>query len=250
MNTRMRTLLAASAFLLFTVALDGQATRDAERPGFSPERLARIDKWLQQYVDENRLAGVVALVLRDGNPVYERAVGWSDKEAGRRMTTDTIFRIASQSKAITSAAILALVEEGKISVNDPVSRFIPTYAKTTVSVPKDGGGADIVPARRAITIRDLLTHTAGISYGRDAHVAALYQEKGLGPAEAMAGIPPTRPSPSATRWSAWARCRSSRSLARPGSTDTTPTFSGASSNALRASGSTSSFERASPVRCG
>ena len=78
-------------------------------------------------------------MLQDGKPVYERAVGWSDKEAGRRMTTDTIFRIASQTKAITSVAILSLMEEGKIGLNDPVSRFIPTFAKTTVAVGRRRG---------------------------------------------------------------------------------------------------------------
>ncbi len=72
----------------------------------------------------------MALVLRDGKPVYERAVGWSDKEANRRMTTSTVFRIASQTKAITSAAVLALVEEGKIGLNEPVGHFIPTFKKT------------------------------------------------------------------------------------------------------------------------
>ena len=133
-------------------------------PVFSQDRLARIDSALQQYVDENRIAGAVALVLRDGRPVYERAVGWSDKEAGRRMTTDTIFRIASQTKAITSTAILALMEEGKIGLDDPVSRFIPSFAKTTVAL-KKGADVTFVPAKRAITVRDLLTHTAGISYG-------------------------------------------------------------------------------------
>src|SRR5438445_7487928 len=80
----------------------------------APDRIARIDRFLQSYVDENRVAGAVALVLRDGKPFYERAVGWSDKEAGRRMTADTVFRIASQSKALTSVAILSLMEEGKI----------------------------------------------------------------------------------------------------------------------------------------
>ena len=149
---------------------------------FAPDRVARIDSWLQRYVDENRVAGAVALVLRDGRPVYERAVGWSDKEAGRRMSVDTIFRVASQSKALTSVAILSLVEEGKIGVGDPVSRFIPGYAKTTVAVRKESGAVDIVPSRRAITIRDLLTHTAGISYGTDASVSAQYEAKGLGPA--------------------------------------------------------------------
>jgi CubicO group peptidase (beta-lactamase class C family) len=136
---------------------------------------------LQGFVDQNRLAGAVALVLRDGKPVYQRAFGWSDKEAGRRMTTDTIFRIASQTKAITSAAVMALVEEGKIGIDEPVGHFIPTFTKTSVAV-KDGSEINIVPARRAITIRDLLTHTAGISYGTDKNVGALYEAKGLGPA--------------------------------------------------------------------
>ena len=149
--------------------------------GFSAERLARLDALLQQHVDDNRAAGIVVLVLRDGQPVYERAFGWSDKEAGRRMTTDTIFRIASQSKALTSAAVLLLMEEGKLGLNTPVSAFIPSFAKTTVAVKKDGT-VTTVPARRPITIRDLLTHTAGISYGTDETVSALYEPKGLGPA--------------------------------------------------------------------
>jgi CubicO group peptidase (beta-lactamase class C family) len=153
----------------------------APSSGFAADRLARIDKVLQQYVDENRLAGIVALVLRDGQPAYERAVGWSDKEAGRRMAPGTIFRIASQTKAVTSVAILALVEEGKIGLNEPVRNFIPAYANTTVAVRNDSG-VNIVPARRAITIRDLLTHTAGISYGTQPHLAGLYEPKGLGPA--------------------------------------------------------------------
>ncbi|MEP6917667.1 MAG: serine hydrolase domain-containing protein [Acidobacteriota bacterium] len=154
----------------------------ATTAGFSAARLARIDAWLQQYVDDNRVAGAVALVLRDGKPVYERAVGWSDKEAGRRMTADSIFRIASQTKALTSVAILSLMEEGKLAITDPVSRFIPAYAKTTVGTRRDDGTLETVAARRQITIKDLLTHTAGISYGTNAHIASLYQEKGLGPA--------------------------------------------------------------------
>ena len=76
-------------------------------------------------MDEKRLAGAVALVLRDGQPVYERAVGWSDKEAGRKMSMDTIFRIASQTKALTSTAVLQLMEEGRLGLADPVSRFVP-----------------------------------------------------------------------------------------------------------------------------
>ncbi len=180
--------------LLAGVALAQQAANPSAAPAavprapstssalvWSPERAARIDRLLRQYVDQNRIAGAVALVLRDGKPVYERAVGWSDKEAGRRMTASTIFRIASQTKAITSTAVLALVEEGKIGLSEPVGHFIPTFTKTTVAV-KGDSGITTFPARRAITIQDLLTHTAGISYGTESYVAALYEAKGLGPA--------------------------------------------------------------------
>jgi CubicO group peptidase (beta-lactamase class C family) len=149
--------------------------------GFSTERLARLDAALHKYADDKRVAGAVALVLRDGRPVYQKAVGWSDQAAGRRMEPDTIFRIASQTKAITSAAILQLAEEGRLTIGNPVSQFIPAYAKTTVAVRSDAG-ITTEPARRQITLRDLLTHTAGVSYGTDRHVAAMYEAKGLGPA--------------------------------------------------------------------
>lgn len=169
-----------------------QATRPFWRPsppsaatsaaqGFSAERLARIDRFMQDYVDRNEVAGAVGLVMRNGKVVYEKAVGWSDKEAGRRMAPDAIFRIASQSKAIISVAVMTLFEEGKIALEDPVSKFIPAYEHTTVAVKSDTG-VSIVPARRRITIKDLLTHTAGISYGTDPQVAKLYEAKGLGPA--------------------------------------------------------------------
>jgi CubicO group peptidase (beta-lactamase class C family) len=158
-----------------------QAAHGATRLGFSVDRLTRIDTALQRAVDSGEIAGAVALVLRDGQTVYERAVGWADKESGRRMTVNNIFRIASQSKALTSVAIMALVEEGKIGLGDPVSRYIPAFSRTTVATRADTGRV-VAPARRAITIRDLLTHTAGISYGTDSLVAPLYAAKGLGPA--------------------------------------------------------------------
>jgi CubicO group peptidase (beta-lactamase class C family) len=149
--------------------------------GLAPDRLGRLDGLLQRYVDENRIAGAVALVLRDGKPAYERAVGWSDKEAGRKVTPDALFRIASQTKAITSAAILMLMEEGRLGLNSPASEFIPGFDKTMVAAQGESGGTT-VPARRRITVFDLLTHTAGISYGTDPHVASLYEAKGLGSA--------------------------------------------------------------------
>lgn len=168
-------ILVLSAALAWAAA---PASAQQAARTLSPERLERVDRLLQRYIEDNQVAGAVALVLQDGKPVYERALGWSDKEAGRRMTADTIFRIASQTKAITSAAVLALVEEGKIGIADPVSRFIPGFAKATVA-PESGGA---VPAQRRITIQDLLTHTSGISYGTAPPLAPLYEAKGLGPA--------------------------------------------------------------------
>jgi len=164
----------------FPALLAGQAASRPASSGaaaFSVERLRRVDEYLHQQVDSSRIAGAVGLVLRDGKVVYERAVGYADKESGRRMSTDAMFRIASQTKALTSIAIMMLLEEGKVALDDRVSRFIPAYARTTVMV-----NGEVVPAKRRITIRDLLTHTAGISYGTDSAVAMLYQEKGLGPA--------------------------------------------------------------------
>jgi len=141
------------ALLLPTAALAQSVTPPPAAHGFDPARLSRIDSFLQQYVDSGRVAGVVALVLRDGAVVYERAVGFADREAGRRMTPTSMFRIASQSKALTSVAVMMLVEEGKIALTDPVSRFIPQFAHTTVAVTADS----VVAARHPITIRELLT---------------------------------------------------------------------------------------------
>lgn len=148
---------------------------------FDPGRLGRIDAAMRDYVDRGQIAGAVTLILQHGRVVHQGAWGWADREAGRRMTGDAIFRIASQTKAITSVAVMMLVEEGKIGLGDPVSRWLPTFAATTVATASDTGRV-IVPARRRVTIRDLLTHTAGISYGTNPVVAPLYQAKGLGPA--------------------------------------------------------------------
>src|SRR6185436_2629898 len=181
----MRTASRPASFIAVCVGLIAALPSHADtlRNGFSVERLARVDALLDSYVNDGRIAGVVALVLRDGKPVYERAVGWADKEAGRKMTMDTEFRIASQTKALTSVAILQLMEEGKLTLNDKAGKWIPTFEKTQVSIRNENGvGTSLVAARRPITIRDLLTHTAGISYGVEPEIASLYEAKGLGPA--------------------------------------------------------------------
>ena len=185
MRSPILTVAFAATLTWFGISVCAQQAPPPKTPpaarALSAERLKRLDTLLQKYVDDGQIAGAVALVLRDGKPVYERAFGWSDKEAGRKMTANTIFRIASQTKAITSAAVMALIEEGKVGITEPVSHFIPSFATSTVAV-KTNTGIDTVPAKRQITIQDLLTHTAGISYGRPALVASLYEAKGLGPA--------------------------------------------------------------------
>lgn len=179
----MRTHLVV-LFVVLSATLAGQAP-PGSRPAagtFDPARAPGIDRGLQRYVDSDRVAGIVALAMQDGHVVYEKAFGWADKEAGRRMTTDTIFRIASQTKALTSTAIMQLIEEGLLTLNTRVGTLIPSFTRTSVAVANARGVVTQVPAQRAITIRDLLTHTAGISYGTERSVAELYREKGLGPA--------------------------------------------------------------------
>lgn len=179
---RIRMLIVVAALLALPVRASLQTRAPAPSSGLAADRVAVIDRGLQRFVDDNRVAGIVALVMQDGKPVYEKAFGWSDKEAGRRMTTDTIFRIASQTKALTSVAIMQLIEEGKLSLNRRAGDFIPTFAATTVASARKDDGLVTAPARRPITIRDLLTHTAGISYGTGPIVGDTYAAKGLGPA--------------------------------------------------------------------
>ncbi|MEO6080809.1 MAG: serine hydrolase domain-containing protein [Steroidobacteraceae bacterium] len=178
MTTKLSAALLAA---LLIGAATAPAQADTLRAGFSVERLQRVDTLLDGYVNDGRVMGIVALVLRDGKPVYEHAVGWRDKEAGSRIAMDTEFRIASQTKALTSVAVLQLVEEGKVTVSESASKWIPTFARTTVATKNAAGVVTFTPAKRAITIRDLLTHTAGINYGMSPEVSALYEAKGLGP---------------------------------------------------------------------
>lgn len=149
--------------------------------GFSAEGLARVDSALARYVSDGKVAGAVLLVLKDGRLAFERAVGWADRDSGRRMGTDAIFRIASQTKAVTSAAVMMLADDGKLSLDDEVGEHLPSFAKATVALRTDTGMA-LAEAEDPVTIRHLLNHTAGISYGTDSLLAPLYAAEGLGPA--------------------------------------------------------------------
>ena len=133
--------------------------------GVSSERLTRLDAFLDAYVDEGKLPGAVLQVTHDGRTVYHRAVGFRDRDVDAVMQTDTIFRIASMSKAVVSAAVVMLQERGALLIGQPVGDFLPEFAATHVAVAGDDGGYEVVAAARPITVRALLTHTAGIGYG-------------------------------------------------------------------------------------
>ncbi|MFZ9660807.1 MAG: serine hydrolase domain-containing protein [Chitinophagaceae bacterium] len=139
-----------------------------ESAGYSSERLNRIDANVQQWINENKMNGAVAFIARDGKIVYNKAFGVANLNTKEPMSTEHIFRIASQTKAITSLAIMMLYEEGKLMLNDPVSKFIPEFKNPKVI--EKFNLADTtwtsVPAKREITIKDLLTHTSGIAYAQ------------------------------------------------------------------------------------
>ena len=136
-----------------------------ESVGMSSERLGRLTNTLEDYVSNQRIAGAVAIVARQGEIAYLEAFGMRDLESNSPMATDSIFRIASQTKALTSTCIMILQERGQLLISDPLAKYMPEFANGTVAVDNGRGGYDVVAARRAITIRDLLTHTSGISYG-------------------------------------------------------------------------------------
>jgi CubicO group peptidase (beta-lactamase class C family) len=164
MNLLHRFLLVL--FLQFHV-LSAQVMTYAspESVGMSTERIDNLTTVLQNYVDSGQLAGAVALVARKNKIVYFEAVGQRDKANNSPMQTDAIFRIASQTKALVSVGIMILQEQGKLLISDPVGKYISEFQNTQVAVPNENGGYTLEKSKRPITLRDLLTHTAGIGYG-------------------------------------------------------------------------------------
>lgn len=133
--------------------------------GFDPAKLAEAGAVLQGFVDRGELSGAVTLTSRGGQIVQADAIGWRDLEAGDPMRPDTLFRIASMTKPITSVAALILMEEGRFALDDPIARWIPELAEPLVLRDAAGSLRETEPARRPITIEDLLTHRSGIAYG-------------------------------------------------------------------------------------
>ena len=181
----MKQLLVATVFTLLVNFSFSQLLKEAipESAGVSSERLKRIDKILQEYVDKKWIAGGSAIIARDGKIVYYKATGYDDIKDKTTLKRDAIFRIASQTKAITSVAIMMLYEEGKLLLKDPVSKYIAEYKNQQVLDKFNAVDTTYttVPAKRDITIHDLLTHTSGIGYaqigGKEA--TAIYAKNGI-----------------------------------------------------------------------
>ncbi len=154
-----------------------------ESVNMSSERLNRIDNMLQQSIDSGWIAGATALIARDGKIFYNRAFGYVDPESKTPMQTDAIFRIASQTKAIVSIGFMMLFEEGKFLLDDPVSRYIPEFKNPMVldKFNEKDTTFTCVPAKREVTIRDLLTHTSGIDYAGigSQRMQAIYRKAGI-----------------------------------------------------------------------
>jgi CubicO group peptidase (beta-lactamase class C family) len=153
-----------------------------EDVGLCGERLARIDAWRDKLVADGKLAGVLTVVVRRGQVAHWGMSGLADKEQGKPIAGDTIFRIYSMTKPITAVAIMMLYEEGRFQLDDPISRFLPGFANQRVAVLDAGGIIDTVRTSREITFRDLLTHTSGLTYGsmNATPVDAMYRDTGIG----------------------------------------------------------------------
>jgi CubicO group peptidase (beta-lactamase class C family) len=179
-HVRTAAALTALVATLWVPAWAQQAAVADRDTHVDAARLERLTSTFEDYVAKGRLPGAVVMVARNGDIIYRHAFGDRDRESSSPMTEDAIFRIASQSKAIVSVGVMALQEEGKLLIGDPVGRYLPEFQKTTVAVPgkEPGSPYSVVPAARPITIRDLLTHTAGISYG-DGPAADAWKAAGI-----------------------------------------------------------------------
>jgi CubicO group peptidase (beta-lactamase class C family) len=183
MKKRLLFFLFAAFSSAILIAQNAIIEAQPAAAGMSAERLTRIDKTIQEYVNNKWLNGAVAIVYHNGKLAYYKAIGYDDAEKKTAMQKDEIFRIASQTKAITSVAIMMLYEEGKILLDDNVSKYIPEFNKQQVlgKFNEADSTYTTLPAKREITIRDLLTHTSGIGYAQigDKAMNAIYAKAGI-----------------------------------------------------------------------
>ena len=164
---RISLLMLAFAAVLAQAAPLPQAS--PEEVGMSSARLRRLDTAMQKAVDSGELPGAVVLIARDGQLVYAKSFGWQDRERKIPMRNDSIFRLYSMTKPIVSVAAMMLVEEGRLGLQEAVSKYIPEFKNMKVGVEsKDADGKPVltlVDAKRQITVQDLLRHTSGLTYG-------------------------------------------------------------------------------------
>jgi CubicO group peptidase (beta-lactamase class C family) len=164
-------------YLLFLISVTFNVAAQNDRPisagtpaeaGFSAERLKNLDDAMNRWVSAGWMNGGVALIIRDGKVAYYKAAGYNDLDTKAPLQKDGIFRIASQTKAVTSVAIMILFDEGKLLLTDPVSKYIPSFKNQTVLDKFNAADSTCttVPASRDITIKDLLTHTSGLGYAQ------------------------------------------------------------------------------------
>lgn len=168
--------------LVAATALARETTPNpASELGFAPERLARLDTLVQTAIDEGVVAGAVILVKRHGQVAYHGAFGLANTATGETLEPDDLFRIASMTKAITSLGVMMLFEEGRFLLDDPVGDYLPSFDKTFEVVQSTEDGYELVPANGPITIRQLLTHTSGLSYRfmNLEPISRLYTEAGI-----------------------------------------------------------------------
>jgi CubicO group peptidase (beta-lactamase class C family) len=169
-SIRCRAALLAAIWLIVFDAASGHADDAVPKPAvFSPEKLGRIDDFFNNEIATGKIPGAMVLIKQHGRQIYFKTFGVSDTDTGRPMTPDTIFPLHSMTKTITSFAAMTLVDQGKLKLDDPVSKYIPSFAKMKVGVEKmdDTGrpALDLVTTSRPLTIEDLLLHTSGITYG-------------------------------------------------------------------------------------
>ncbi len=176
-QNRKQILVLLGFFALSAVAFAQELpTTKPEAVGLSSERLDRIGNLVQHDIDDKRIAGAVTLVVRHGKVAWLKAQGLADREAGKPMPPDAMFRICSMSKAITSVAVMMLYEEGKFLLDDPVSKYLPEFKNPKVLVKPATGQTYPIPATKEITIRDLLRHTSGITYQWNEDLGPMYEK--------------------------------------------------------------------------
>ncbi len=150
-----------------------------ETLGLSSERLERIGTAVQHDIDDKRIAGAVTLVIRRGHVAWFKSLGMMDREAGKAMQPDAMFRICSMTKPITSVAVMMLYEEGRFLLEDPVSNYLPEFKNPKVLVKPASGEPYSIPATKEITVRDLLRHTSGITYQWNGDLGPMYESAGV-----------------------------------------------------------------------